>query len=53
MRENELFNSIMTGLNEAVEDANGEKPIMKREKITAEPVKDNDGAVGQVSQKPW
>ncbi len=39
MRENELFNSIMSGLNEAVEDANSEKPFLKRQKVTVEPVK--------------
>ena len=39
MSENTVFNSIMTGLNEAIEDANSKKPILKRHKVTVEPVK--------------
>ena len=29
----------MAGLNEAIDDANNKKPILKRHKITVEPVK--------------
>lgn len=39
MSENSVFNSIMTGLNEAVEDAKSDKPILKRHKVVVEPVK--------------
>lgn len=39
MSENTVFNSIMSGLNEAIEDANSKKPILKRHKVTVEPVK--------------
>ena len=39
MSDNRVFNSIMTGLNEALEDAQSEKPILKRHKIVVEPVK--------------
>ena len=31
--------SIITGLNEALEDSASEKPILKRHKVTVEPVK--------------
>ncbi|MBO6214152.1 MAG: helix-turn-helix domain-containing protein [Lachnospiraceae bacterium] len=34
-----VYESIMTGLSEAVEDAQGKKPILKRHKVTIEPVK--------------
>jgi putative transcriptional regulator len=34
-----VYESIMTGLNEALEDAKSEKPILKRHKVTVEPVK--------------
>ena len=36
MSENNVFNSIMTGLNEAVEDAKSDKPILKRHKVVDE-----------------
>lgn len=39
MKENSLYKSIMTGLNEALEDAKSEEPILKRNKVTVEPVK--------------
>ncbi len=39
MSENTVFNSIMTGLNEAIEDASSTTPILKRHKVTVEPVK--------------
>lgn len=39
MSENKVFNSIMAGLNEAIDDANSDKPILKRRKVTVEPVK--------------
>ena len=39
MSDNNVFNSIMAGLNEALEDAQSEKPILKRHKVTVEPVK--------------
>ena len=34
-----VYESLMTGLNEALEDAKNEKPILKRHKVTVEPVK--------------
>lgn len=34
-----VYESIMTGLNEALADAKSEKPILKRHKVTVEPVK--------------
>jgi len=39
MSDNSIFSSIMAGLNEALEDASSEKPILKRHKVTVEPVK--------------
>ncbi|CBK74651.1 hypothetical protein CIY_19290 [Butyrivibrio fibrisolvens 16/4] len=39
MSDNSVFNSIMTGLNEALEDAKSERPILKRHKVTVETVK--------------
>ncbi|MBE5919960.1 MAG: helix-turn-helix domain-containing protein [Pseudobutyrivibrio ruminis] len=44
MSDNNVFNSIMTGLNEALEDAQSEKPILKRHKVTVEPVKVYDAS---------
>ncbi len=34
-----VYESIMTGLNEALDDAEGKKPILKRHKVTIEPIK--------------
>lgn len=34
-----IYESILTGLNEAISDACGEKPLQKRQRITVEPVK--------------
>ena len=39
MGKNSVYESIMTGLNEALEDAQSKKPILKRHKVTVEPVK--------------
>ncbi len=39
MSNNTVYESIMTGLNEAVEDARSEIPVLKRHKVTIEPVK--------------
>ena len=39
MKENKVYNSIKTGLGEAIEDAKSEKPLMKRNKVIIEPVK--------------
>ena len=39
MSDKNVFNSIMAGLNEAIEDANSETPILKRHRVTVEPVK--------------
>ena len=36
---NSVYESIMTGLNEALDDAQSEKPILKRHKVIVEPVK--------------
>ena len=39
MGNNSVYESIMTGLNEALEDATSEKPTLKRQKVVIEPVK--------------
>ena len=39
MDNKNVYNSIVTGLNEAIEDANSNKPILKRHKVIVEPVK--------------
>ncbi|MFN2939465.1 helix-turn-helix domain-containing protein [Lachnospiraceae bacterium YH-ros2226] len=39
MSNNGVYESIMTGLNEAIEDARSEKPQLKRNKVIVEPVK--------------
>ena len=39
MAENKLYNSIMSGLNEAIEDAKSENKKLIRHKVTIEPVK--------------
>jgi len=39
MSNNSVYESIMAGLNEALADAQSEKPILKRHKVTVEPVK--------------
>ena len=42
--ENSVFDSIMTGLNEAIEDAKSSKPLLKRHKVSIEPVKQYNSA---------
>ena len=39
MGNNSVYESIMAGLNEALADAQSEKPILKRHKVIVEPVK--------------
>ncbi len=39
MKDSSIYESIMTGLNEALEDAKNKKPVLKRN--TVEPVKIN------------
>ena len=39
MKDSSIYESIMTGLNEAIEDAKSEKPVLKRNTLTVEPVK--------------
>ncbi len=39
MSKNSVYESIMTGLNEALEDSKSEKPILKRHKVTIDPIK--------------
>ena len=39
MSKRSVYNSIIAGLGEAIEDARSEKPILKRNKVTVEPVK--------------
>jgi putative transcriptional regulator len=39
MAKNKVFDSIMEGLEEAITDAQSEKPILKRRKVFVEPVK--------------
>ena len=36
---NEFYNSIMTGLNEALDDARGQGEMLKRHMVSIEPVK--------------
>ena len=38
MGNNSVYESIMAGLNEALADAQSEKPILKRHKVIVEPV---------------
>ena len=39
MGNNSVYESIMAGLNEALADAQSEKPILERHKVIVEPVK--------------
>ena len=39
MRQKKIYDSIMTGLNEAIDDSSRETPFLKRQKISVEPVK--------------
>lgn len=39
MGKSSVYESIMVGLNEALEDAQSEKPVLKRNKVTVEPIK--------------
>lgn len=39
MSNNSVYKSIMIGLNEALADAESDKPILKRHEVTVEPVK--------------
>lgn len=39
MSDKKIFESIMTGLNEAIEDSVSKTPILKRHKVSVEPVK--------------
>ncbi|MCR4728546.1 MAG: helix-turn-helix domain-containing protein [Lachnospiraceae bacterium] len=39
MTDNSVYSSIMAGLSEALEDSASIKPILKRQKVTVEPVK--------------
>ncbi|MCR5053624.1 MAG: helix-turn-helix domain-containing protein [Lachnospiraceae bacterium] len=39
MGKDRAYNSIMTGLIEAMDDATGKKPLSKRHTVTVEPVK--------------
>jgi putative transcriptional regulator len=39
MSKNHVYGSIRAGLNEAVDDAKSERPILKRHKVTVEPVR--------------
>ncbi|MBE5825951.1 MAG: transcriptional regulator [Butyrivibrio sp.] len=39
MNKKSVYESIMTGLNEAIEDSVSEKPILKRHKVVVEPIK--------------
>ncbi len=34
---NSVYESVMAGLNEALDDVRSEKPILKRHKVTIEP----------------
>ena len=39
MNQNAIYDSIMAGLNEAIKDAQSDKPFLKRQKISVVPVK--------------
>ena len=39
MSKNGVYQSIMTGLTEALEDARSDTPILERHKVTIEPIK--------------
>ena len=39
MKNNRLYESIVTGLNESLEDAKSEAHILKRNTVSVEPVK--------------
>ncbi len=39
MKDSSIYESIMAGLNEALEDAENKKPVLKRNTVTVEPVK--------------
>ena len=39
MAESNVYNSIMAGIDEAIKDAKSDRPILKRHKVTVEPVK--------------
>ena len=39
MSKKTVYNSLMQGLSEALADAQSDKPILKRHKVTIEPVK--------------
>lgn len=39
MKKNKVYEDIVAGLNEALADAKGEKPITKRHKVIIEPIK--------------
>jgi len=39
MEKKSVYESIMTGLNEALEDAQSTQKVLKRNKVTVEPVK--------------
>ncbi len=39
MGNNSVYESIMAGLNEALTDVQSEKPILKRHRVTVEPIK--------------
>ena len=42
MSKSSVYESIMRGLEEAVEDSKAEKPFLKRHKVTIEPIKNYD-----------
>ena len=42
MRKNDVYESVISGLNEALEDSCGVKPKLKRQTLTIEPVKKYD-----------
>lgn len=39
MGQTKIFDSIINGLNEAIQDAKSDKPILKRQKISVTPIK--------------
>ena len=39
MKDNSVYDSIISGLSEAIEDSASTKPILKRRKVSVEPVK--------------
>lgn len=40
MGDSKIYNSIMTGIQEAIDDAKSDKPVLNRHKVIVEPIKE-------------